>query len=165
MVWRRKLARLRAELHGWRDLILAGRIALLAALLPGLIRSLGLPALMRILTPAHSRRRTGATDLDRIVRLTDLVLGRVPLTRQTCLVRSLVLYRLLRTDGVAVRIHFGVQKADGRLAGHSWLTHQGQLLAETSTGKDFSEIYAYPADSGMLASEEIEERSLCAWPG
>jgi hypothetical protein len=165
MVWRRKLARLRAELHGWRDLILAGRITLLAILLPGFIRHRSLPALMRMLTPAHPRRRTEATDPDRIVRLTDLVLGCVPLARNTCLVRSLVLYRLLRTKGMAVRIHFGVRKVDGKLAGHSWLTRQGQLLTEVSPGNDFSEIYAYPPDGSMLASEEKEERSLCAWPG
>jgi hypothetical protein len=142
-----------------------GRIVLLSFLLPGLLRWLSLRVLIQALTPPSGRRPAVPADAGRIVHLADLVLGYLPPTSRTCLVRSLVLYRLLRSGGVAVQIHFGVRKVDGRLAGHSWLTHQGRRLAEPSMGREFSEIYAYPADSGRHASEELEERSLCAWPG
>ena len=164
MAVRRKLARLRAELHGWPDLILVGRIALLAALLPGLLRYLSLPSVMRLLTPTP-RRRSRVGDPDRIVRLTDLVLGRMPLVRRTCLIRSLIAYRLLRLGGVPVRIHLGVRQAGSQLAGHGWLTYEGQPVYEPAAGEAFAEMYAYPPETSLLANEGEEEHSLCAWPG
>ena len=165
MVWRRKLARLRTEVQGWPDLILMGRIALLALLLPGLLRHLSLPALMRMLTPAPSRHRSGAVEPDRIVRLTDLVLGRMPLVRTPCLIRSLILYRLLHVAGMPVRVHFGVRHAGGQLAGHGWLTYQGQPVYEPAGREAFTEMYVYPLHASLLARVEEEEQPLCAWPG
>lgn len=165
MAWQRKLERIRTEVQGWPDLILLGRVVLLALLLPVLLRWLSLRGLMRKLTPPATRHSSQAPDVDRIVYLTDLVLGHLPLVRSTCLIRSLVLYRLLRTEGMEVQIHFGVRKAGSTLAGHCWLTHQGRPLTGTTSGNDFSDIYAYPPDANLLTGGEEEEQSLCAWLG
>lgn len=162
MAWQSKLARLRAEVRGWSDWVLLGRILLLAAFLPGLLRYLSLPALMRTMTPVPSRHRSGAIDPDKIVRLTGLVVERAPLIRKTCLIRSLVLYRLLRTGGVPVQIHLGVQQAGSRLAGHSWLTYEGRPFSEPPAEQAFSEIYVYPPEANLLARPEAEEPSACA---
>jgi hypothetical protein len=165
MAWRRKLARLGAEVHNGFDLILLARIASLAIGLPVLLRVMSLSTLMQIWTPARTRRRARAFDADRMARLTDLVLARLPLARNTCLIRSLVLYRLLRTGGMPARIHFGVRQAGRKLTGHSWLTCEGQPLSESPANTAFSEIHSYPPDTGELTGEQVEEQSVCAWPG
>ena len=157
-----KISRLRTEVCGARDLILLVRIASLAMLLPGLLRILDLPALMRFLTPASGRSRSAVIDSDRPVRLTNLVLGRAPRTHRTCLVRSLVLYRLLRLGRLPAQLHIGVQSTEGRLAGHSWLTCFGQPVAEGPGHNGFAEIYVYPAGPDVVAGWAREERAPCA---
>ncbi|HUW94799.1 MAG TPA: lasso peptide biosynthesis B2 protein [Anaerolineae bacterium] len=162
MVWRRKLDRLRAEVRGWSDIVLLGCVAVLAGLLPSLLRCLSISAVMRMLTSPSSHCPSGPSDVERVVRLTDLVVKRVPLTRKTCLVRSLVLYRLLREAGMPVQIHFGVRKVGSQLTGHSWLTCQDQPVSEPAVCNGFTEIYTYPSETGMAMDETEKERSLCA---
>lgn len=47
-----------------------------------------------------------------------------------CLVRSLVLHRLLAEQGLAADLRIGVARADGRLQAHAWVEHGGAALAE-----------------------------------
>src|SRR5438046_10608952 len=66
-----------------------------------------------------------------------------------CLRRSLVRYVLLRRAGVPVVVHFGAKKdlagAQGRIAGHAWLTLDGQAFAENPQDYEgFTAIYSYP---------------------
>lgn len=46
----------------------------------------------------------------------------------TCLRRSLVLWALLRRDGVQAEIRLGVRKAEGAHAAHAWVEFQGVVL-------------------------------------
>ena len=46
----------------------------------------------------------------------------------TCLRRSLVLWALLRRDGVHAEIRLGVRKAGGSHAAHAWVECQGVVL-------------------------------------
>ena len=165
LAWQHKVSRFRAEMRTGSDLILLGRIVALAFALPVLLRFVRLPALMRVWTPARTRRQARAVDAEQAERLTDLVLARLPLIRNTCLIRSLVLYRLLRTGGTPARIHVGVRRAGSQLTGHSWLTYQGWRLSGSLENDPFSEIYSYPPDTGELAGEQEEEQPVCAWPG
>lgn len=161
----RKLDRLRAQVRTWSDLILLGRIALLVMVLPGLLRHFSLPELLHRLTPRSNHDWPETAAAERIVHLTDLVLRRMPVDRKTCLVRSLVLYRLLRIQGMPVRIHFGVQHADSYLAGHSWLTCLGREVAQTAGGAGFAQVYAYPAEMNRKPDEDQREPLPCVWPG
>ncbi|HQR47211.1 MAG TPA: lasso peptide biosynthesis B2 protein [Thermoanaerobaculia bacterium] len=53
----------------------------------------------------------------------------------TCLTRSVVLYRLLeRYDGVA--IHFGFRRREGALEGHAWVTVDGEAVGEPDGALD-----------------------------
>lgn len=136
-----------------QDLGILAQIVILTSLLPVLLRILDLPALMRLLTPSGGRAEPpAALDSDRVVWLTDLVLGRAPRAHSTCLVRSLILYRLLAKGGEEVQIHVGVQRKGDRLAAHSWLTRAGQSVGESSGQNGFTEIYVYPARSGTGSS-------------
>ena len=165
MAWRHKLARFGAEVRTGSEFILLGRIVSLAVALPVLLRVMSLPAFMELWTPARTRRWAQAIDADQTARLTDLVLACLPLVRNTCLIRSLVLYRLLRTGGMPARIHFGVRRAGSQLNGHSWLTCEGESLSESPANSPFNEIYAYPSDANSSAHKQDGGQSLCAWPG
>ena len=46
----------------------------------------------------------------------------------SCLVRSLVLCRLLRRQGLTADLRIGVAVPDGRLAAHAWVEHGGVAL-------------------------------------
>jgi hypothetical protein len=47
-----------------------------------------------------------------------------------CLTRSLALARLLRLHGLAAEIRIGLRRAEGRLAGHAWVEHNGALVGD-----------------------------------
>jgi hypothetical protein len=46
--------------------------------------------------------------------------------------------------GYPVTIHFGVHKVEEALHGHSWVTVQGQIVAESMPVEVFHEVYSYP---------------------
>lgn len=48
----------------------------------------------------------------------------------SCLVRSLVLCRLLRRKGLAAELRIGVAQPDSNFSAHAWVTHAGVALAE-----------------------------------
>lgn len=45
-----------------------------------------------------------------------------------CLLRSLVLVRLLRRRGVAADLRFGVRRNEGRFEAHAWVERSGEVL-------------------------------------
>jgi hypothetical protein len=51
----------------------------------------------------------------------------------SCLVRSLVLGRLLRSRDLLATLRIGVTKPDDALAAHAWIEHGGIALAEADT--------------------------------
>jgi len=67
------------------------------------------------------------------------------ITKTPCLLRSLVLFRCLRSEGLKVSINFGIRYQESLLSGHSWLTLEGRPYCESkeSLGK-FDTVYAFP---------------------
>lgn len=67
----------------------------------------------------------------RIVKVTDIVLqtGK-PVLRSECLTRSLVLAYLLRGQGFAVAIEFGVSNEQQSFTSHCWLVHEDAPVFE-----------------------------------
>lgn len=81
--------------------------------------------------------------LARVERATELVLRRVRATRTTCLLRSLIRYRLLRERGVAVVFKMGVRQRGEELEGHAWIELRGQPVLERES-TDYQVTFAYP---------------------
>jgi hypothetical protein len=52
------------------------------------------------------------------------------LVSSNCLERSLVLYRLLSQYGSNPRLILGVNRADGRIAGHAWIEKDGRAFLD-----------------------------------
>jgi hypothetical protein len=64
-------------------------------------------------------------------------------TRTRCLVRSLMLYRLLRERGVPVGLRLGLRPSADGLQGHAWLTLDGHPLSATAEGV-WTPTFRYP---------------------
>lgn len=77
-------------------------------------------------------------------RWVDAVYRRLPFA-PTCLTRSLVLTRVLRSRGVPCRLRVGVRKQDGRLEAHAWVECDGQPLAEARDHRHFAALEPVPA--------------------
>jgi len=65
----------------------------------------------------------------------------------SCLVRALVLCRLLQRRGIAAELRIGVAQPDGGFAAHAWVEHGGAALAEAGAASD---RYT-PFDESILA--------------
>jgi hypothetical protein len=122
-----------AALSGRERLLLAVAAVLLPAV-GGLLRLMGyrrvraalawLVRAPRIPAP-DAEARIGAT-----VRMVDLATTRLPL-RPACLPRSLVLWTLLRAQGVAAELRLGVRAGGVPLDAHAWVEFAGRPLNET----------------------------------
>jgi hypothetical protein len=91
-------------------------------------------AIGRISGDGHRRTPPTGADLDRrITGTVDVV--RIASTRvaprSTCLAQSIVLWALLRRQGIDSEIVIGVKKSDLPLDAHAWVERQGRPLNET----------------------------------
>jgi hypothetical protein len=107
-----------------------------------LLRLLPPGAAHRLMAGRRRRREASWQEIERVRAMVDAWIGVWPFRlRGRCLRRSLVLYRLLRAQGLDVTVELGVRRAGGRLAGHSWLTWQGRPLFEhLDPGRDFARM-------------------------
>jgi Transglutaminase-like superfamily len=119
-----------------------------AAVMPILLKFYSLERFLGIITPSTKRQpdHIPNTCTEMIIHLGIQLLKRNRLfLKNSCLKRSLLLYYFLRKHGIEVYVHFGVKKIDGYLAGHSWLTQDGNLLADKGRyGEAFTSIISYP---------------------
>lgn len=59
------------------------------------------------------------------------IAGQHGLYRASCLRRSLLVWGLLRREGVQSRICFGVRMSDRQLEAHAWLEYKGMVLNDS----------------------------------
>ncbi len=94
-----------------------------------------LPVMLRIYT------------LEEAIRIVTLVCALKPFRSRIfpklCLRQSLALYRALTRMGYPVVIHFGVMKDEKSLHGHSWVTIEGNPVADTVRGGLFKAVYSH----------------------
>lgn len=77
-------------------------------------------------------KRQGAWDPHRLAYLVEVAARHHPF-RPSCLDKSLVLYRLLRSSGVDAEFAIGTLKKNGALEAHAWVEYQGAIiLGQTS---------------------------------
>lgn len=110
-----------------------GRLAHIGGLLVAfevVKRRSSLPQLLRTFECApRASAAVTAAEMERTVWLTQGLLRRC-YHRNFCLPQSLVLFHVLSGWGLPVRIHFGVRKQDGVVAGHAWLDLDGEPFCE-----------------------------------
>ena len=134
------------------QLWLAARLGVWLCVLPVLLRLHTLPVLLHRLTPVRGQRKSKSPlELNQavrvVVRLCQLPLFRWRVFPRACLRQALTLYRVLIRMGYPVAIHFGVQKDEQVLHGHSWVTIGGKPVAERTRTEIFTIVYSYPSAS------------------
>lgn len=131
------------------ELWLLARMACLATFLPLFIRGLSLPRLVRLCDPGPVPEAEPPPDPQPIVDLADGLLRReIGPFHTNCVNRSLLLFYFLGKAGYPTVIYFGISRQDDGLAGHCWLEHRGEPVAEGDDPKKAFEItYRYPAES------------------
>lgn len=90
---------------------------------------------MRLRTSGPDREqcaRRSPPDVAIVVRAVDRALRRVPLAHGRCLVRSIVLSRMLEDEQPELRI--GVQKSAIGIRAHAWLELNGVAVADHGVG-------------------------------
>jgi len=71
--------------------------------------------------------------------------------KNPCLLRSLILFHLLRKQGLDAKIHFGIKDDVALSEGHSWLSLDGNpLLERTDPRSVYTDVYSYPHEAGIL---------------
>ena len=117
-------------------------------LLPGKIRRLSIPDLLKRIDPGAPSGLRDKILLDKTVGFIDSLLKyRVFRRYGICMLRSLVLFRFLREQGWPVGIEFGVRKTSDEVAditGHSWLMLDGEPFLEPEDQKHaFATTYSF----------------------
>lgn len=133
-----------------RDLWLFLQIISMLLTLPRQIRRCSLPELLEKLDPGVSDSPQDMAKLNKTVSFINSLLQYRFFHRYgECLMRSLILFRLLRNQGWPVEIHFGVRKISNNnveITGHSWLALNGEKFLENNK-EVFVTTYAYPSSS------------------
>ena len=96
---------------------------------------------------ARPVRDLGLSAPERSARLNDarwavLVVARYSPIRFVCFPQCLAASALLRSAGIASRLHYGVRRTGqaARLETHTWLEADGQILIGGEVAQDFSEL-------------------------
>lgn len=120
--------------------------------LPAKIRRLSMPDLLTQIDPGVAPARQSREKLEKAAGFIDSLLHyRIFRRYGVCLLRSLVLFKFLRTQGWPVEIHFGVRKSDNGqddITGHSWLVLDAEPFLEPESQKHaYATTYSYPRES------------------
>jgi hypothetical protein len=119
------------------------------AAFPVLLRCVKLRRLLELVTTTNSSATPERDDVRLVIRFTSR-LARCWPAQGTCLVRSLVLYRVLRRMGLPVHIVFGVSPAETGMIGHAWLTpSEWQGLSLGQAGERFTVMYTFPEPAAV----------------
>jgi hypothetical protein len=139
----------------------AMRIGVWLCGLPVRLRWYSLPGLLQRLTQGRDRQtHHQPMELETMVALVTQLCHLRPFRGsffpRACLRQALALYYVLTRMGYPVTIHFGVAKAGEALDGHSWVTIQGQPVAERLQPKRWQIVYSYPSASTCSPQEARE---------
>jgi hypothetical protein len=127
----------------------AVRVGLWLCGLPVRLRLYSLPGLIQRLTPRRGRQPPRPPkELEPLIALVGQLcqrqLFRGSAFPRACLRQALALYYVCTRLGYPVTIHFGVAKVGETLDGHSWVTVEGQPVAERLPLEHWQIVYTYP---------------------
>ncbi len=126
---------------GSRNFSILVRSGSLAVVVPIMVKLLPLPRVISMLEPA-GRVRESSYNADELARIADAVARRGPrLGVGQCLVRSLVLYNLLRRFAYDAVFLIGGRLSDGRFDCHSWIEIDGKSLYECHNPREFFRVF------------------------
>jgi hypothetical protein len=112
----------------------------MAAIVPLMVKVLPLPRVLSILqlTGRYGGSSFKAHELARIARAVVRIGPRFGVGE--CLVRSLVLFHLLRSAAYKPVLFIGARLSDGRFDGHCWIEVDGRSLCEFNDPRQFFKL-------------------------
>jgi hypothetical protein len=124
-----------------------------------MLRIHSIPMLLKGLARKNRRGETSIrlSDVIGIVtRISSFRLFRSRFFPKLCLRQSLALYRTLTQMGYPMKIHFGARKDGEDLHGHSWVTLNGEPVADTAPNEIFKVLYSYPSGGREMGRSKHE---------
>ena len=110
---------------------------------PG-VRLLGIKRLLALMQPGKRSSRGPATEgltPGRLARVLELAC-RFQRPRPTCLLKALVLQRLLAEHGFETELVIGAGRSGERLTAHAWLEHQGRVVFG-ATSEQYHSLHSF----------------------
>ena len=127
---------------------LATNLVLWLFWLPVILRLHTIPMLLKRLARSEKYIRKTPLELTDVIGIVTRICHLRPFRSRffpkLCFRQSLALYRTLSQMGYPVEIHFGVMKDSKNFHGHSWVTMQGEPVADTARSEVFRVVYSYP---------------------
>jgi hypothetical protein len=128
----------------------AARVGLWLCWLPIVLRIHSLPMLLQHLEAGEDQHpKRSPIKMERaveiVVRVCRMRLFEWPMFPKPCLRQSLALYHVLTRLGYPVEIHLGVDKKLRKFFAHSWVTLQGERIADGTRPGIFKLVYSYPS--------------------
>ena len=120
------------------------RSGALIALLPAMIRVMPVPRVLSVLEP-KTRRRDCSLSVYELAHIVNALSRRAPrFGVGECLIRSFVLYSLLRRFAYDPVLLIGIRFAKNNLDCHSWIEVDGEPLCEFNNPRsNFKVLYVY----------------------
>ena len=127
------------------DIFILAKVFYLTLILSVELYTKPLPTLLKALTPPPSFRLKN-WDISKVVKWLDFFsIWGIPPFRESCLKRSLILYKFLREKGIDVKINIGVKKEVKEVRGHAWLTLNGKpYLIQAGIPQKFTLCFVFP---------------------
>ena len=126
--------------------------------LPVMLRIYTVPVLLKRLSRRTKYKGKPVIEREEAIRVVTLVCNLRPFRSRIfpkrCLRQSLTLYRTLSQMGCPVEIHFGVMGDEKSLHGHSWVTIEGNPVADTVRGGLFKAVYSHSSNYSPLAASD-----------
>jgi Transglutaminase-like superfamily len=127
-----------------REIPIVFRSGVLAALVPVMVKAFPLPRVLALLQPRKKRIRSSWSPGE-LARIADAVVKRGPrFGVGECLVRSLVLYNLLRRSAYDAVLLIGARLCADEFDGHCWIEVDGKTVHEhDDPGNIFKIFYRF----------------------
>jgi Transglutaminase-like superfamily len=126
-----------------RELCIVFRSGVLATLVPIMVKAFPLPHVLWMLEP--KRKRRSSCDPLELARIAGAAVRLGPrLGVGECLLRSLVLYNLLRRSAYDPVLVIGGRLSEDRLQGHCWIEIDGKPIGEPSDPGHVARIFVHP---------------------
>ncbi|MFC1884950.1 lasso peptide biosynthesis B2 protein [Thermodesulfobacteriota bacterium] len=127
-----------------RNIFLFIKVFFSLLILNVLFSTLKLPSLLKIIDQKRKRSFNNMT-IENAALFSNFILYRIFRTKRPCTLRSLLLFKYLRSMGKDTKIVFGVKDEGGELKGHAWLINEQRPFLENSDQpEEYEIIYEYP---------------------
>ena len=126
------------------SILLFVRVFISLIVIDVLLSILKLQSLLKIIDRKGKRRLSGKT-IENVTLFSDFILYRIFRTRRPCTLRSLLVFRYMRSMGQDIKIVFGVKDDQGELKGHAWiLKGKTPFLEKSDPSEQYEIMHVYP---------------------